>query len=306
MNPVMTLAGLAVGIVVGLTGMGGGSLMTPLLVLFFGVPPLTAVSSDLAANAVMNPFGGWVHARRGTVRWSLVGWLCVGSVPSAFLGVLLIRLVGHESAIQLTIRYALASALLLASAGLVVKAYLTRNSPATAPAPPVRVRRLATALLGAAGGLVVGMTSVGAGSLIMVVLLALYPSLRPNDLVGTDLVQAIPLVVTAAAGHALFGDPRFGVAAAIVVGSIPGVLLGARLSSRAPAGVVRAALVAVLLTSSLKLFGAPSRIVLGFVAAALLTAALTAIRHRVRVRAATVAAEPAGTTAGTTAVEPAS
>src|SRR2546423_2213810 len=100
MDLVLTLAGFGVGMVVGLTGMGGGALMTPILVLFFGVPPVAAVSSDLAASAVMKPFGGWVHARRGTVNWQLVGWLCVGSVPSAFLGVLLLRLIGRDGAVQ--------------------------------------------------------------------------------------------------------------------------------------------------------------------------------------------------------------
>src|SRR5437667_6838922 len=122
MNPVMTLAGLGVGIVVGLTGMGGGALMTPILVLLFGVPPVAAVSSDLAASAVMKPFGGFVHMRRGTVNWSLVRWLCVGSVPSAFLGVLLLRLVGKDAAVQRDVQYALAVALLLAASGLGVKA----------------------------------------------------------------------------------------------------------------------------------------------------------------------------------------
>src|SRR3954470_21946012 len=123
MDPVLALAGLGVGIVVGLTGMGGGALMTPILVIFFGVSPLAAVSSDLAASAVMKPFGGWVHARRGTVNWALVRWLCLGSVPSAFLGVLLMRLVGSGAAIHDIVQYALGGALLLAVIGLVVKAY---------------------------------------------------------------------------------------------------------------------------------------------------------------------------------------
>src|SRR3954469_10877724 len=96
MDPLLAFAGLGVGIVVGLTGMGGGALMTPILVLFFGIPPMAAVSSDLAASAVMKPFGGWVHARRGTVNWPLVGWLCTGSVPCAFLGVLLLRQLGPD------------------------------------------------------------------------------------------------------------------------------------------------------------------------------------------------------------------
>src|SRR5438874_416357 len=254
MDPVMALAGFGVGMVVGLTGMGGGALMTPILVLVFGVPPVAAVSSDLAASAVMKPFGGWVHLRRGTVNWPLVGWLCVGSVPSAFLGVLLLRLVAPGPAVQHLIQRALGVALLLAAAGLVVKAWTARRRGAAEPAP-IQVRPVATALLGAAGGLVVGLTSVGSGSLIIVVLLALYPTLRANNLVGTDLVQAIPLVTAAALGHALFGDLHLDIAAAVVVGSIPGVLVGARLSSRAPAGLIRSALVVVLLASALKLFG---------------------------------------------------
>src|SRR3954463_260025 len=114
MDPVLALAGFGVGVVVGLTGMGGGALMTPILVLLFGVPPLAAVSSDLAASAVMKPFGGLVHARRGTVNWSLVRWLCLGSVPSAFLGVLLMRAVGDGDGVQNVVRVALGVALLLA------------------------------------------------------------------------------------------------------------------------------------------------------------------------------------------------
>ena len=108
MDPILALAGLGVGIVVGLTGMGGGALMTPILVLVFGIPPVAAVSSDLAASAVMKPFGGLVHARRGTVLWPVVGWLCVGSVPSAFLGVLLLRLIGSDATVQRVIQVALA------------------------------------------------------------------------------------------------------------------------------------------------------------------------------------------------------
>src|SRR3989440_9199449 len=279
MDPVMALAGFGVGIVVGVTGMGGGALMTPILVLLFGVPPVAAVSSDLAASAVMKPFGGWVHLRRGTVRWPLVGWLCVGSVPSAFLGVLLLRLAAPGPVVQHMIQRALAAALLLAAAGLVAKAYTARRR-GTGPAAEIRVRPLPTALLGAAGGLVVGLTSVGSGSLIIVVLLALYPALRANDLVGTDLVQAIPLVAAAALGHAFFGDLHLDIAAAVLVGSVPGVLIGARLSSRAPAALIRAALVVVLLASALKLFGLSTLVVGG--GAAIAAAAGTAARLRPR------------------------
>jgi uncharacterized membrane protein YfcA len=280
MDLVLALAGFGVGIVVGLTGMGGGALMTPILVLVFGVPPMAAVSSDLAASAVMKPFGGWVHARRGTVNWSLVGWLCVGSVPSAFLGVVLLRLIGSDGAVQHTIPLALAVALLLAAGGLVVKAYTARRAGSAGSPPAVRVRPLPTALLGAAGGLVVGLTSVGSGSLIIVILLALYPTLRANDLVGTDLVQAIPLVTAAALGHALFGDLHLDIAGAVLLGSVPGVLLGARMSARAPAGAVRAALVVVLLASALKLFGLSGTVVITVAVVAATAFAAEAARRR--------------------------
>ena len=123
MDLTLALAGLGVGVIVGLTGMGGGALMTPILVLVFGVPPIAAVSSDLAASAVMKPFGGFVHARRGTVNWPMVRWLCVGSVPSAFLGVLLMRAIGGGDGVQDVVRLALGAALLLAVVGLLIKAY---------------------------------------------------------------------------------------------------------------------------------------------------------------------------------------
>ncbi len=281
MDPVLALAGLGVGIVVGLTGMGGGALMTPILVLVFGVPPVAAVSSDLAASAVMKPFGGLVHARRGTVRWPIVGWLCVGSVPSAFLGVLLLRLLAPGPAAQHAIQDALGVALLLAATGLVAKTLAARRRAAQpGPVEPVRVRPLPTALLGAAGGLVVGLTSVGSGSLIIVVLLALYPALRANDLVGTDLVQAIPLVTAAALGHAFFGDLHLDIAGAVELGSVPGVLIGARLSAYAPAGVVRSALVVVLLASALKLLGAANLTVALVAGVAALIAVGTVVARR--------------------------
>ncbi|TML25269.1 MAG: sulfite exporter TauE/SafE family protein [Actinobacteria bacterium] len=254
MDPILALAGLGVGIVVGLTGMGGGALMTPILVLVFGIPPVAAVSSDLAASAVMKPFGGLVHARRGTVLWPVVGWLCVGSVPSAFLGVLLLRLIGSDATVQRVIQVALAVALLLAAGGLVAKAYRGRRDRAGDKEPAaVRVRPLPTALLGAAGGLVVGLTSVGSGSLIIVVLLMLY----------------------------FFGDLHLDIAAAVLIGSIPGVLIGARLSSRAPNAVVRAALVVVLVASALKLFGLSNLVVAGTAGAVALAAVVLTLRGRV-------------------------
>jgi uncharacterized membrane protein YfcA len=281
MDLTLAVAGLGVGIVVGLTGMGGGALMTPILVLVFGVPPIAAVSSDLAASAVMKPFGGWVHATRGTVNWRLVGWLCAGSIPSAFLGVLLLRLLGDDAAVQHGIKVALGVALLLAAGGMLLKAWVTRRQRGDGQSEPIVVRPIPTLLIGVVGGVIVGMTSVGSGSLIIVALLALYPKLRANDLVGTDLIQAIPLVISAALGHALFGDLKLDIAGAVLIGSIPGVLIGARISSRAPGGIVRAALVIVLLASSLKLLDVPTPAVGAISGAAILVAVGLAIFRRV-------------------------
>lgn len=287
MDWALSAAGLGVGIIVGLTGMGGGALMTPVLVIFFGIPPLAAVSSDLVASAVMKPVGSLVHIRRGRVDWRLVQWLCIGSAPSAFAGVLVAKAIGGDQ-LQNVIKIALGVALLLAVSGLIARSYLRmrehsarRSAAARAIAggeepvaktiERIRVRPLPTVLLGVAGGLVVGMTSVGSGSLIIVALLALYPTLRAGDLVGTDLVQAVPLVASAALGHLLFGDFQFTVTAALLIGSIPGVFIGAQISARAQGGFVRRALAVVLLASALKLLDASNtQLVAGVAAAAVL------------------------------------
>ena len=261
----MAAAAFGIGIVVGLTGMGGGALMTPALVLLFGVQPLAAVSSDLVAAAVMKPVGSFVHLRRGTVNVSLVTWLCVGSVPTAFAGVLVARSFGDGEAVQQAIQKALGLALMIAVAGLAIRAYThlveraadrDRQGPLPPPSrPEVRTRRAATVAVGAVGGLIVGMTSVGSGSLIIVALMALYPTLKANQLVGTDLVQAVPLVFSAAFGHLLFGDFDLALTLALIIGSVPGAWIGAHLSSRAPGGLIRSALSFVLLASALKLLG---------------------------------------------------
>ena len=277
----LTLGGAFVGFVVGLTGMGGGALMTPMLVLFFGVQPLAAVSSDLVASAVMKPVGGGVHIRRGTVNWSLVRWLAIGSIPSAFCGVFVLRwLGGGGPQVQNVVKEALGVALLLAAGALIVRAYLGMAQRARqragqsngadggeaaeltvrTPGPAARlvIRPLPTVLIGVIGGLVVGMTSVGSGSMIIIALMAVYPTLSAGSLVGTDLVQAVPLVASAAAGHLLFGDFKLDVTTSLLLGSIPGVFLGAHASSRAPGGLVRRALSVVLLASGLKLLNVPT------------------------------------------------
>jgi hypothetical protein len=262
----VALAGLLVGFTVGLTGMGGGALMTPILVLVFGVQPLAAVSSDLVAAVVMKPIGGAVHLRRGTVNTRLVGWLVAGSVPSAFAGVLILRQLGDGAAVQSHIKTALGVALLLAVATMVARAFLNVRRRAVKGlglaadpagiadhAPEVVVRPIPTLLIGVLGGLIVGMTSVGSGSLIIVMLLVLYPKLKASELVGTDLIQAVPLVASAALGHILFGDFKLDLTTSLLIGCIPGVYIGARVSAIAPGRLIRRALAVVLTASALKL-----------------------------------------------------
>ena len=260
LDPIVGLAGLFVGFVVGLTGMGGGALMTPILVLLFGIEPLAAVSSDIVAAVVMKPVGGAVHWRRGTVHRPLVVWLMLGSIPSAFLGVMLLKSFGSAARVQAIVKIALGVALLVVVVGLLIRPLLQRkNRPEVLG--PLKVMRLPTLIIGVIGGLVVGITSVGSGSLMIVMLLMLYPRMRLSELVGTDLVQAIPLVTSAALAHMIFGHFHFALTASILIGSIPGVFLGARFSSRAPDYVIRPALVIVLTASAMKLLGIDTMIV---------------------------------------------
>jgi uncharacterized membrane protein YfcA len=253
------VAGALVGFTVGLTGMGGGALMTPILVLVFGINPGTAVSSDLLASLVMKPIGASVHLRQGTVNWQLAGWLAVGSVPSAFAGVFVLRHLGSGQHVTDAIKTLLGWALIVAAVSMVARALLSardRRRGATSAsdhASTVAVKRVATVCVGVAGGFIVGMTSVGSGSLMMVMLLLLYPALSAKQLVGTDLVQAIPLVGSATLSHLLFGHVDFGLTGTLLIGSVPGVYLGAKVSSRAPDALIRPVLVVVLLASALKL-----------------------------------------------------
>jgi len=269
----VAVGGLIVGFVVGLTGMGGGALMTPMMILVFHVQPLAAVSSDLVASMIMKPVGGAVHLRKGTVNKELVKWLVIGSVPAAFCGVLLLRAIGHTEATQTVVKTSLGVALLFAAAAMVAKALLDlrkrqkaklAQAAGVAPVqpPPFVIRPIPTLLTGIIGGLVVGMTSVGSGSLMIVSLLLLYPMLRASQLVGTDLVQAVPLVASASLGHILFGDFQFSLTASLLIGALPGVYVGARVSSSAPGGIVRRSLVVVLLASALKLLGASNNVLL--------------------------------------------
>ena len=255
----VALAGLIVGFAVGLTGMGGGALMTPILVLLFGIAPLAAVSSDLVASLIMKPVGAAVHAGRGTVRWNLAGWLAIGSVPAAFLGVVFLKSIGHGTRVQTVVSIALGVVLLIAVMALLLKMYLDhRNGTSRGVDERLVIKKLPTLAIGASIGFIVGITSVGSGTLVIVLLLFLYPRLRGSQMVGTDLAQAIPMVGSAALAHIVFGDFKLGLTLSILIGSIPGVLIGASVSSYAPTAFLRGALAAVLLVSGLKLVNVPT------------------------------------------------
>lgn len=276
----VSLAGFIVGIVVGLTGMGGGALMTPVLVIGFGIEPLTAVSSDLVAAFVMKPIGGGIHWRQRTVHMGLVRWLAAGSIPGALGGAYLISHVGGD--VDSTLQTLLGVVLVLAASSMVLRGWLGTAREAS-DTSDTAVRRVPTLLVGIVGGLIVGVTSVGSGSLMIVALMFLYPKLSTRQLVGTDLVQAVPLVGAAALGHLLWGELEIGLTTSLLIGSIPGVVIGALVSSRANDSFIRPALIAVLVLSGAKLLGASNEllgVLIGLAIAAMVLFAVRAVRRR--------------------------
>jgi uncharacterized membrane protein YfcA len=240
-----------------MTGAGGGALMTPMLILLFGVTPSTAISSDLVAAVVMRPIGSLVHLRSGTVNLRLVRWMVLGSVPCAFLGSYLLHLMGSGGGAQKNIEIALGAALLVGAAAMALRYALDRRAgqERAGIVHDVTPRPLATVAIGIVGGLIVGMTSVGSGSLMIVLLLFVYPMLGANQLVGTDLTQAVPLTLAAALGALAFGHVEFGVTTSLIIGSVPAVLVGSLLSSTVPDRYVRPAIAFVIFASGLKYVG---------------------------------------------------
>ncbi|HTW07824.1 MAG TPA: sulfite exporter TauE/SafE family protein [Acidimicrobiales bacterium] len=253
----LALAGFLGGVAVGVAGMGGGALMTPALVLLFGVDPRVAIASDLVNSLAMKPLGGVVHAINGSVNWPLVRLLVIPGVPAAFGGAWLLNQFGDSKAVQSDLKTVLGCALVVACASLltrgILSARLRRQSREASNPAPWKLKPVPTVLVGLVGGAMVGMTSVGSGSLIIVLLMLLYPRLSANVQVGTNLVQAVPIVASATIGQLLFGHISFDIAGGLMLGSIPGVYLGARVSSRAPGAVVRPVLVALLTASGLAL-----------------------------------------------------
>jgi hypothetical protein len=247
MDPLVVLFGLGVGVLIGLTGIGGGSLMTPLLILVIGVQPVVAIGTDLAYGAITKTVGGWRHLRKGTVDLGVSKWLAFGSVPGALSGVFLLERLHPDVTVVLAL---VAVALLIVSVVVLVRAVLT-ITPRERMQVPLDGRAKATAVgVGAILGLVLGLTSVGSGALIGPALILLF-RLTPVRVVGTDVFHAAILLWAAGLAHLVGGNVDFGLMGTILLGSVPGVWIGTALVSRVPVAVLRPLLGCVLLGSAL-------------------------------------------------------
>lgn len=254
LDPLIIAFGLGVGILVGLTGIGGGSLMTPLLVLFAGVQPVMAIGTDLAYGAVTKTLGGWRHLRSGTVDLGVSMWLAVGSVPGALLGVVAINAVHRRwgEAVDTWLLIGIAAALVIVGVATLYRALFMR-AVASREQHTVELtgRRKAQAIFtGLSLGLIVGATSVGSGALIGLVLIFLF-RLTPHRVVGTDVFHGAILLWVAGLAHWASGNVDLGLMANILIGSIPGVLIGTHFIVKVPAHVLRPMLACVLLGSAL-------------------------------------------------------
>ncbi|MCX8004840.1 MAG: sulfite exporter TauE/SafE family protein [Burkholderiaceae bacterium] len=267
------LGGALVGFIVGATGVGGGSLMTPLLTLAFNVPAQIAVGTDLLFAAITKAGGAAAHARRGNVPWSVTGWLVAGSVPAAVLTLAAVHWLRPDAALFAeVVKRTLGVALFLTAAALLLRAqiqalgrrFAARDARVVAVAAaagagylPLTEERLArplpTAATGAVIGVLVTLTSVGAGVIGVVALFALYPLLPARQIVGADIAHAVPLTLVAGAGHALLGHVNWTLLGTLLIGSLPAIYLGAAVAHRLPERALRAALATMLVVIGIKL-----------------------------------------------------
>jgi len=254
MDPAIVLFGLGIGVLVGMTGMGGGSLMTPLLILLFGIQPTTAIGTDIFYSAVTKTVGGWRHFRMKTVNMELVRWLATGSVPAAVAGVALVSFVQGkvgEDRLNELVYAVLGGTLLMVGVITLTRALILRGLIEERDRFDVERRhKLAAVVIGATTGFVIGVTSAGSGTVIAILLIAVY-RLAPKKVVGTDVFHAAILLWAAGIAHWVGGNVDFSLAGEILLGSIPGVIIGAALSDRAPTGFIRTALGVVLIGSGI-------------------------------------------------------
>lgn len=255
-NWMFSLSGLAVGCIVGLTGVGGGSLMTPLLIALFNVHPATAVGSDLLYAAVTKSVGTAVHGRTNSVNWTVVRRLATGSVPATLLTFLIMT----QNEITATkgglLVYALGMVLLITSATMIFRTAIVNRLGHLIEGASKSTISYLTVAVGALLGVLVTLTSVGAGAIGVTALLILYPRLPTVRIVGSDIAHAVPLTLVAGLGHWYFlNDVDWGLLGSLLVGSVPGIILGSLLAPRLPEAVLRTMLAVVLVLVSLKLFG---------------------------------------------------
>lgn len=253
MNLAFTLSGFIVGAIVGLTGVGGGSLMTPLLVLVFGIQPVTAVGTDLLYAALTKTGGTFVHATRGTVDWRIVGRLAAGSLPAAGLTLYLLSQLGPATASTGTlISVMLGVALLLTAVAIIFRNRLQALAAAR-PQPGERALTRATIATGAVLGALVSVSSVGAGALGVAALVFLYPKLSAARIVGSDIAHAVPLTLVAGLGHWWLGNVDGSLLGSLLLGSLPGIYLGSHMATKVPERVLRPALALMLVAIGTKL-----------------------------------------------------
>jgi len=238
-----------------MTGAGGGALLTPVLILFLGVKAKAAVSTDLVATLFMRPVAGALHARRGTVVPKIVLWLSLGSVPAAFLAGWSAPLIGSASHPKDELSPYIAVALLVSGVLALGRRLWVARHPRPETTGPIVIRPILTLLIGVGGGAIVGITSVGSGTLMLVGLAALYPELKTSQLVGTDLIQAIPLVGAAALGHWAASDLQLTLTASVILGGVPGAFVGALVSRRVPEAPLATIVSIVILLSGAALLG---------------------------------------------------
>jgi uncharacterized protein len=256
MDPVIVAFGFGIGLLVGMTGMGGASLMTPLLILVFGVQPITAVGTDIFYGAVTKTVGGWQHLRQNTVHRALAFWLVVGAVPSTIGGVWLIEFIqrhyGEQSLNDLVLGALGAALLVVGVATLLRSLFFADVIPERSAMHLYRRHIVAAIITGAITGFVIGLTSAGGGTFVAIVLITVF-RLTPQRVVGTSLYQASIVLWAAGAAHWIGGNIDFGLAGNILLGSIPGVLVGSRLAVRMPDKFLRNALGIVLVGSAIVL-----------------------------------------------------
>ena len=247
------LSGFAVGVLVGMTGVGGGSLMTPLLILLFGIHPATAVGTDLLSAAVTKTAGSIVHGLARSIEWRVVKRLAMGSVPATIMTLGFLSLLNQSEAARGLITIILSAVLLLTAAVLVFRGSIVRFYRSRLPVLDDRGTATATIVIGAVLGVVVTISSVGAGAVGVCVLLILYPKLPMARIVGSDIAHAVPLTFVAGMGHWMMGTVDWHIVGLLLAGSLPGIVLGSYLAVRVPEAVLRAILAGTLTVLSIKL-----------------------------------------------------